>query len=289
MVTIENDILKIDLISKGAELQSIFHKIHNLAYMWGGDPVYWSKRSPVLFPIVGTLKNDTFFYEDRDYHLGRHGFARDLDFEIEKKSHSEVIFLLKNSAQTLAHFPFEFELRIKYAVEKNNLIVEYMVKNPSEKVIYFSMGGHPAFKVPLMPDTVYSDYYLQFNQHETFARWPIAPEGLIEQKPVNIAVDSDILPLTHELFYKDALVFKDLKSAKVSLRSKKTDHGLDFDISEFPYLGIWAAKNADFVCIEPWCGIADSTESNQQIEDKEGINRLVPDAVFARSWTVGFY
>jgi len=289
MVTIENEMLTIDLMPKGAELQSIFHKMHNITYLWDGDPDYWSKRSPVLFPIVGTLKNDTFFYEGRDYHLGRHGFARDMVFEIEKKSQSEAIFLLSDSEQSLEHFPFQFELRIKYSVEKNRLSVEYIVKNPSEKLIYFSVGGHPAFKVPLIPGTKYSDYYLQFNKNEPLSRWPITPEGLIEQKPVAVAVDSNILPLTHELFYKDALVFKHLKSSKVSLKSEKTGHGFDFDFSGFSFLGLWAAKNANFVCIEPWCGIADNRETNQQIEDKEGINKLSPDASFARSWNVDFY
>jgi galactose mutarotase-like enzyme len=289
MVTIENEMLKIDLMPKGAELQSIFHKMHDIAYLWDGDPDYWSKRSPVLFPIVGTLKNDTFFYEGRNYHLGRHGFARDMVFEIEKKSQSEVIFLLRDSEQSLEHFPFQFELRIKYAVEKNKLIVEYIVKNPSEKPIYFSVGGHPAFKVPLIPGTTYSDYYLQFNKNELLSRWPITAEGLIEQKPVDIADDSNILPLTHELFYKDALVFKHLKSSKVSLKSEKTGHGFEFDFSGFSFLGVWAARNANFVCIEPWCGIADNTETNQQIEDKEGINKISPDTSFARSWNVDFY
>jgi galactose mutarotase-like enzyme len=155
--------------------------------------------------------------------------------------------------------------------------------------MYFSVGGHPAFKVPLVYGTTYTDYYLEFNNDKSLPRWPISAAGLIENKSLPVLSGTSILPLTKELFFKDALVFKHPASSVVSLRSAKTNHGLDFNISAFPYLGIWAAKNADFVCIEPWCGIADSVDADQQLIHKEGINKLNAGEIFERSWNAAFF
>ncbi len=289
MFTIENELLQVTIGAKGGELQNIFHKNHQLQYLWNGDPSFWAKRSPVLFPIVGTLKKDTYFYKDKPYQLGRHGFARDMEFEMEALGQTSITLLLRSNAVTLLNFPFEFEFRIRYAIEKNNLTVTYNVKNSGEDEMYFSVGGHPAFKVPLIRETDYSDYYLEFNEDETLARWPISKEGLIEKHPAMFLQSRSVLPLTKELFYNDALVFKQPTSSMVSLLSDKTEHGFDFDFSGFPYLGIWAARNADFVCTEPWCGIADSVDSDQQLTDKEGINKLSMNQIFEKCWKVSFF
>ena len=149
MATIENEQLKIIISPKGAELQSIFNKQTELEYLWNGDPAFWSKKSPVLFPIVGTLKNDTYYYNDKTYKLSRHGFARDMEFEKEKQSATSITFLLRSSEATLQDFPFEFEFRIIYAVQDNSLHVSYNVHNTSSGEMYFSVGGHPALKLPL--------------------------------------------------------------------------------------------------------------------------------------------
>jgi galactose mutarotase-like enzyme len=289
MFTIENDLLKVSINAKGAELQSIFQKTHQLEYMWSGDPAFWAKKSPILFPIVGTLKNDEYLYNDKAYKLGRHGFARDMEFEVKNQTDNSTSFLLRSNETTLQHFPFQFELIINYSIEKGNLTVTYTVKNISEGDMYFSIGGHPAFKVPLVNETIYSDYYLEFNKDEILPRWPISPDGLIEKKPEPFLQSGNILSLNKKLFYKDALVFKHPSSSIISLSSHKTNHGLHFNFSGFSYLGIWAAKNADFVCIEPWCGIADSVDSDQQIINKEGINKLNAGEIFERKWIASFY
>jgi galactose mutarotase-like enzyme len=151
--------------------------------------------------------------------------------------------------------------------------------------MYFSVGGHPAFKVPLEEDRAYTDYYLEFENPEDAGRWPISKDGLIEAVPVPILKGRKI-PLDKKLFQQDALVFKKLASQSISLKSDHTPHGIEFSYKGFPYLGIWAAKNADFVCIEPWCGIADSVNTSQQLREKEGINSLEPEQYFIRSWSV---
>jgi len=289
MVTIENDILKAQINPLGAELNSLYHKQFQREYMWSGDPAYWSKHSPILFPIVGTLKNNQYIHNGKTYEMGRHGFAREKIFLEEERTADSVVFLLKSDESTLRIFPFEFELRIRYQLRKSQLNVTYEIGNMGRELLLFSVGGHPAFALPLTDDTDYNDYYLEFEKAETVGRWPISPDGLIEKEPVELLNNTHQLPLTKELFQKDALVFKDLASTEVSLRSDKSDRGLWFDFADFPYLGIWAAKNADFICIEPWCGIADDVDSRQELRYKEGINKLPPGQLFSRTWVVELF
>jgi galactose mutarotase-like enzyme len=289
MFTIENQQIKAVINAKGAELTQLFHKEHELDYLWHGDPAVWVKHSPVLFPIVGTLKNNTYFYNDLSYQLPRHGFARDKQFAVEEQTADTITFLLRSDAETHTIYPFMFEFRIRYSLFENALAVAYEVVNAGKDTMYFSVGAHPAFKLPLVTGTAYTDYYLQFNQSETAPRWPISPDGLIEQSPLPLLQDTNRLNLSKNLFQKDALVLKGMASTIVTLGSNKTPHGFRFDYPGFPFFGIWAAKNADFVCIEPWCGIADSVNTNQRLEDKEGINKLVADETFTRTWTVTIY
>lgn len=286
MYTIENHDLKVKIHSKGAELQSIYGKHTGLEYLWGGDPAVWARHSPLLFPIVGTLKNNTYHFEGKTYTLPRHGFARDREFIVEAQTADSIRFLLKSDQQTLEVYPFEFELRVGYQLRPVGLTATYQVTNRSGKPMYFSLGAHPAFRVPLVPGTDYSDYYLEFDGVENAPRWPISKGGLIERDPQPLLQGTAVLQLEKQLFQKDALVFKQLVSTGVTLRSGRTPRGLRMDFPGFPFLGIWAAPGADFVCIEPWCGIADSVSSDQQLTDKEGINRLDNGAVFERRWAL---
>jgi galactose mutarotase-like enzyme len=289
MFTIENQSLKVTIEAKGAELTSIHHKDENLDYLWGGDPAIWGKHSPVLFPIVGALKDNAYYYNNVAYHLPRHGFARDRVFAMERQTDDTVVLLLTSDAETMQVFPFEFELRIRYTLFDSSLAVAYHVKNTGPGDMFFSLGAHPAFKLPLNEDVAYSDYYIVFDKVETAPRWPISPEGLIMREPVPLLGDSNRLPLTKELFHKDAIVLKGIDSSILTVKSDKAKNGFRFDFPGFPYLGIWAAKNADFVCIEPWCGIADGVDTDQQLDHKEGINKLQKDEEFTRTWTVSFF
>ncbi len=286
MVSIHNDSLSIKIDPKGAELKSLYNKNNGVEYMWSGDPAFWNKTSPVLFPIIGSLKSDTCYVEGKPYHMGRHGFAREMMFVVSGQDSSSANFTNESDANTLKKFPFPFRLEIAYNISVDELHVTYKVRNTGNNTMYFSIGGHPAFKVPLLPGSDYNDYYLEFNKVENAGRWPVSPEGLIETKPETLLKNSRRINLSKELFLKDALVFKNLQSDKVSLLSSRSPHGLQFDFAGFPYLGIWAAKHADFVCIEPWCGIADSVNSNQQLNEKEGINSLAAGNLFERTWKV---
>ncbi|HUC80243.1 MAG TPA: aldose 1-epimerase family protein [Flavisolibacter sp.] len=289
METLQNNELKILIDEKGAELKSVVHLGHQLEYMWSGDPAYWAKTSPVLFPIVGALKENTYFFEGKSYHLSRHGFAREKTFTVVEKDEQSITLSLSSDNETLAVFPFAFEFSVTYRLEENRLTVSYRVQNEEKKQIYFSVGAHPAFKLPLVGGTSYDDYSLQFEKAETAGRWPISKEGLIETAPTPFLQNENRLPLTKALFQKDAIVLKHLQSGFVRLVSDKTPHGLQFRIEGFPYLGLWAAPNADFLCIEPWCGIADSVDTNQNLPDKEGILALPAAEQFQVAWLAVFF
>lgn len=286
MQTISSPQLTVTIAPKGAELKSISNRLTQLEYLWGADPAYWGKTSPVLFPIVGTLKNNRYHYKNKSYELTRHGFARDKEFAVEWQKEDSICFGLRQTEDTLLHYPFPFFFTITYTVKDDQLNVAYRVQNTGTGVLLFSVGGHPAFKVPLVSETSYEDYELYFEKEEAAPHWPISQEGLIRAEPLPLLENTHLLPLSKELFSKDALVFKNLQSTYVRLQSGKTKHGFEFSFEGFPYLGLWAATGADFLCIEPWCGLADSVDSLQQLEEKEGIQKVNAGESFAATWSI---
>lgn len=284
--TIGNDQLEVVMTSKGAEILSIHNKETGLDYIWNADPAFWPKTSPVLFPVVGGLKDNTYFYEGNAYQLTRHGFARDNEYEIAQQDTGSITFSLKANKELQKLYPFNFEFHVKHEVKGNTLSISYFVKNNDTKNLLFSVGAHPAFNVPLVEGTDFTDYYLQFSETENAGRYRIADDGLIATTATPYLNNTDKLPLTKDLFYTDALVFKELKSNSISILSDKTKHGLKVQFDHFPYMGIWNFKDANFVCIEPWCGLGDTANTTQQLQEKEGINVLPTGETFNRTWSV---
>lgn len=286
MYSITNHIISIQVAPKGAELQNIFHEQNKLEYMWSGDPAYWAKKSPVLFPIVGELKNKKYSYDGKEYSLSRHGFARDMEFELTEQSDHSLTFSIANNEDTRKNYPFDFTFSVKYTLQENIVHISYIVKNTSSKELLFSVGGHPAFKVPLMQGTSFEDYHLLFEQTENTGICPLSSDGLIEKTSTPLLANTNKLPLAKQLFAKDALVFKELQSTTISIVSDKTLHGLKVSFEGFPYMGIWSTKGANFVCIEPWCGIADPVDASGKLEEKEGIQKLGPAEVFEKTFSI---
>lgn len=283
MILLENENIKVAIATKGAELRSIKSKTTDLEYLWKGDPEYWGKFSPVLFPIIGALKDNKYIFEDKEYELPRHGFARDHEFDFQQISEVEVLLTLSATEDTLKVYPFEFLLGLRYQISGSTVTCTYEVHNPASKPLLFSVGGHPAFAAPLTPGTTYEDYFIEFTQDESVNFYTI-DNNLISDQKETLPLEDKKLRLRHDLFYNDALVFKDLKSEALLLRNTKNQHGLHFRFSNFPFFGIWAAKDADFICLEPWCGIADGIHHNQQLSDKEGIISLSPGHDWKNSW-----
>lgn len=285
MITLENHHIKISIADKGAELQSLYSKETQINYLWDANPKYWAKYSPVLFPIVGALKNNSYQYNGQSYSLPRHGFARDMVFKVNQISDTEAEFTLAQNTETLKVYPFYFELKLIYKLIDAKLKLTYQVLNKDKNTLPFSLGAHPAFAVPHTPNTQYEDYYLSFNEDEQLVAYTLK-DGLVTPQHHTIRLSRHNLKLNPALFYHDALVFKAVQSNCISLLNGKNHHGLHFHFEDFPFLGIWAATDAPFVCIEPWCGIADSTFHNQDINYKEGINHLLPNQTWTRFWEV---
>ncbi len=285
MITIQNTKLKATFKELGAELTSLIDLENGKELMWSGNPDFWSGQSPVLFPTVGALKNEQYIFEGKTYELPRHGFARRRTFEVKNSTENEVIFELKSDEESLKIYPFEFSLEIKYTLVENKLTVSYQVKNLSEKEMYFSLGAHPGFAIDTENGLKYNDYEIVFSDDDRLEIHPLI-DNLISSKTQTIELNNKSLPLSYELFSKDALVMTNMKSRELTLRNKKNDHQVIFTFSNFPYFGIWAAKNADFVCLEPWQGIADLENHNQELTQKFGILKLEKNQDWTANWAV---
>ena len=283
---LDNKKIKIEVDNQGAQLQKLVLKKDDKNYLWHGDSKYWGRRAPILFPIVGRLKEDKYIYNDQEYKMTQHGFARDKEFELVEQSKNHLSYLLKQSRDTLEKYPFKFRLQIKYSIQGNSLDISYRVINQDQKDIYFSVGAHPAFYWPQNEDEKKEDYYLEFEKKEKAARY-LLEDGLLNQQQELILDNQKILELTPDIFKDDALVFKDLKSEKISLKSRKSEVEVKVEFEDFPYLGIWSqSAEAPFICIEPWQGIADSIDSRGIIEEKEGIIQLTPGEEFTSTHTI---
>ncbi|EFU68936.1 aldose epimerase [Aliarcobacter butzleri JV22] len=276
---IKNSFIKAQIKSFGAELNSLKKCDENFEYIWQANSKYWARHSPVLFPIVGRLKEDSYFYKNKKYSLSQHGFARDKEFEIVQNEANFIEFRLKSDEKSLEFYPFFFELDIGYKLDKNSLIVSYKVKNKSDEKMYFSIGAHPAF------NTQVGDF-LEFENIKTTKRYFLDEKGLI-YKNEDLNLENSKLYLDKDLFKDDALVFNDSNIKQIILKNIENKSRVKVKFDNFPYLGIWSKPNdAPFVCIEPWFGVADEKNANQKIEDKKGILSLEKEEEFFCFYTI---
>ncbi|EIQ8106543.1 aldose 1-epimerase family protein [Listeria monocytogenes] len=287
MIKLENEVLLVEMKTAGAELTRIFHKDTGLEYLWNADSKFWGRHSPVLFPKVGRLVEDTYLVDGKPYHLGQHGFARDRDFQVVEQTEKSVRFELDADEDSLAVYPYKFKLSIIYTIEKNTVAVSYEVENTDNKRIYFSIGAHPAFNLPLTDGTTFEDYYLDFGTEENLET--LCLEGPYRSGEIKKVVDeaARYLPLNYDLFKNDALIFEALKQKEMTIKSDKTPHFVKVSFPEFPFVGVWTAKaGTPFLCIEPWYGIADGAGESVELRDKAGIEHLEPEAVFASEYEI---
>ncbi|EIV7667525.1 aldose 1-epimerase family protein [Listeria monocytogenes] len=287
MIKLENEVLLVEMKTAGAELTRIFHKDTGLEYLWNADSKFWGRHSPVLFPTVGRLVDDTYLVDGKQYHLGQHGFARDRDFQVIEQTENTVRFELDADEDSLAIYPYKFKLSIIYTIEKNTVAVSYEVENTDNKRIYFSIGAHPAFHLPLTDGTTFEDYYLDFGTEENLET--LCLEGPYRSGDIKKIVDEPAryLRLSYDLFKNDALIFEALKQKEMTIKSDKTPHFVKVSFPEFPFVGVWTAKpGTPFLCIEPWYGIADGAGESVELRDKAGIEHLEPEAVFASEYEI---
>lgn len=285
MYSISNANWHISARSKGAELTSLKNKTTGIEHLWQADPAYWGWHAPVLFPVVGRCLNDEQLIDGKAYRMEKHGFARKSDFACTHQSATELRFTLQSNEQTRALYPYEFEFTITYRLDGSEFHTLYSVRNTGNKNMFFQLGAHPAFAVPFLAGEVYEDYELLFEQPENIVRHLINTDGYFTGEKRPVLQQNNRLPLRSDLFEEDALIFKDHQSRALTIRSLKNPHYLRVKFGGFPYLGLWAKTNADYVCIEPWYGCADTAGKIQPVENREGILTLQPGETFNASFT----
>lgn len=293
MLKLKNDKLKIDINTHGAEVKRVYHTGHRLDYLWDSNPRFWVKSSPVLFPIVGRVAQDTYLLNGKQYSLMQHGFARDHEFGVLCQTDTKAWFELKSNAKTLERYPFEFSLKIGYELVDETLEVKWEVVNLSQETMPFSIGAHPAFSTKLGAEDQFSDYYLHLESLEGIQTYVFNAEtGLISDEKVEIIERLKLLPLSKALFEEYPTLVLEGETA-ISLKSYNHEREVTMRFDGFPYVGIWSPINqegeiADFVCIEPWYGMADTVSEPQELSNKKGIQLLAPGAKFETSYSMTF-
>lgn len=277
--TISNSNLTVQIKHLGAELFSIKNE-QNKEYIWEGNSMFWGKHSPILFPIVGSLKNNNYCVNGKQFQLSRHGFAREKKFELIEKTNETATFSLLSTKETKEIYPYDFELQICYSLKGNKLYIDYKVINNNESTMPFSIGAHPAFALP----GNFEEYSLEFPQDDLL-KYYLLEKGLISNVTDELQLVNRQLGLNYHLFEKDALVFKTLKSKSISLL-KNSNPILKVNFNDFPNLGIWTVVNAPFLCIEPWFGYSDTLDEYADFSKKEGIQLLEKNETFKSNYSI---
>ncbi len=283
---ISNEKITIQADSLGAELKSLKSVDNGQEYMWSGDPKFWGRTSPVLFPFVGGLHNSEYYCNGKSYPMSQHGFARDMEFRLKSQVSSEIWFELTADEETLRKYPFSFCLEIGYELKDRTVIVKWRVKNTAEETMYFSIGGHPAFLCPIGEGTKQSEYSIRFDTKNEVVS-SCLEGGLLAENKKTYALKDGILPVTETLFDADALIIEKDQAHKVSL--VKPD-GRDYLTVSFdaPLFGIWSPpkKNAPFICIEPWYGRCDRAGFTDDIAKREWEQALNAGETFEAQYTI---
>ena len=281
---LQNEFMTVEIASAGAELMRIYDRARDAELLWNGDPAYWKRRSPVLFPNVGKTCGNVMRIDGREYPTGQHGFARDMDFVLEKSSETDVCYLLRSSAETLARYPFDFELRIAYRLEGKVLKVIWKLRNCSACEMPFTIGGHPAFTL----DGSKEDYCLHFPDRESLVHLLLDPASgtAVADRPYTIALEGGWLSLSEEMFAHDALILDGNQVEEVWLCKKDGGARIGMRCEGFPNFGIWSVQGAKFVCLEPWMGRCDDCGYSGEFAGKANINRLAPGAEFEKNYDI---
>ena len=284
-IKISNEYLELVVSTHGAEKQSLISKQTNINYLRDKDQ-FWNRKAPLLFPIVGKLRDLKTFINNKEYSMNQHGFLRDQEFEVFSQKENELVLVNSYSEETLKMYPFKYKVYVTYTLKGKQLDTEFKVVNEDYQVIPFNYGGHPGFRVPLYENETFEDYKIVFEKEENFD----APTVMLDSGTLNF-VDTikyenvKELQLNYKYFEIDAIVNPKIKSQSVKLVNKD-NKGIKFDFNGFPSLAIWTKPNAPFVCLEPWIGYADHHDSNYQFIEKDNMQFLNPECEFKVTYSI---
>lgn len=291
MQYIGNEYLKIGVADHGAELSSIYDREKKHEVIWTGDPKYWNRHAPVLFPFVGKVNKGQYRYKGKSYPMGQHGFARDMDFTLADKTENSITYVLRSNDETRAKYPFDWELGITHRLEGRTVTVEWKVTNiAKDEDLYFSIGGHPAFNVPADAGQKKSDYWLYFEGIDRASYVLIDPvaEAADPENVQTLVTDGGYVKITDTLFDNDAFIFDNKEVQKVALCYPDRTPYVTLSLAGFPSLGVWSKPHTDapFVCLEPWIGRVDNKGFDGELPQKFEEQHLLPGEVFDAEYTI---
>ena len=285
-VIIKNDYLAVKVFLLGAEVRSVRNIKNDHEYMWEGNPDVWAGVSPVLFPVVGRTVNGYISFANKNYPLGNHGFARQSVFKISSQKADSITLTINTFELDKNLFPFNLDFAVTYTLEQNKLVTTYEVVNHDTQLAYFSVGAHPAFKCPFDEEHSLEDYQVEFEGKQQLNLHSLDKNGLFTGK--SKVIDIDKVNITEDSFDNDALIYSNFIKSSAKLSEKGSNRYIQVDFDEFPWLGIWSKPGAAYICLEPWCGHADISGFDQEIQYKSGIEKINPEAKWVRSYSIKF-
>ena len=286
MIELSNEQLTIKVAEKGAELQSIIDG-EGREYLWQADPKYWSRHSPILFPIVCSVENDTYTVDGHEYHLPRHGFARDTDFTLVAQSENKVVFALHDSEETLKVYPYHFNLAVSYRLDGNKIHVIWHVENTDKREMHFQIGGHPAFYAPGCEADKPLKGVLRVDNPDQLKALKSHIDGSVEMTEVEIVSKDGLIAFDDEFFANDSVKLHNSQTSSVELLNPDGTVAVTLDY-KCPIIAFWSPyqKNAPFVCLEPWYGVGDPRGYKGEFKDKPMMNHLQPGASFMSEYVI---
>lgn len=284
---LKNEAVAIQVNSYGAELRSLKKLDTGTEYMWQADPAFWGRTSPILFPFVGGLKNGEYRIGEKTYPMPKHGFARDMEFELVSQTEDEIWFGLNSTEETMKIYPYEFVLKLGYKLLPDGVTVLWQVENPGSEDLLFSIGGHPAFNCPLDPEKKQTEYHIYFDAQREVVSSKIGKTGLATDERDHYPLQDGLLLITETLFDDDALVIENDQAKVVALCDENGNPYVTLTM-DAPLFGVWSPdhKNAPFICIEPWYGRCDHEDFDGELKDREWGNVLSSGGVWKREYQI---
>ena len=285
---LKNGTLTLTADTHGAEILSV--KRDGNEYIWCGDSAYWGRHTPILFPFVGQVRGGEYRHKGVRYPMGQHGFARDMEFEFAGQTENSITHVLKWTEETFEKYPFKFELKITHVIEDRQLSVQWEVTNEGDDMMYFSIGGHPAFNVPVFEGEKKTDYYITFGGEKTlkYVCIDLSCAAADFENPKTLVLDDNKLKITENMFEQDALVFDGHEVKKVGIAFPDGTPYVTMTCEQIPSFGVWSqpAPETPFVCLEPWIGRCDNKGFDGELKDKYGVQSLEAGKTFKAQYEI---
>lgn len=279
MIILENEAFRVEINPFGAELSSFRSKKTGTEYVWGGDPAAWKRHAPVLFPIVGRLKDKTYTVGGKPFEITQHGFGRDLEWAAKQVSETSAEFTLTQNDYTKKMYPWDFTCTLRYTLNGGTLVKEHITRNDSDSEMYYEIGGHDAYTLCWQEGERITDYFVEFEGTDALTRIVTDENVMLTEKRVSVPLDGGKLHISRELFADDAVMTEGLGVRRAAIGSVKNGRRVTMDFGDFPYFAVWSPYKefeVPFTCLEPWSTLPDGVQLDHAIEGKQGVRRLAP-------------